>query len=56
MVSGVSHKSVYSIAAGTAFVDALAEGILTRFDDDPAGLAEFASHDTHTSDVCAADP
>ena len=39
-MSGVSHKNVYSIAAGTAFVDALAEGIITRFDDDPAGLAE----------------
>ncbi|CAN0456068.1 unnamed protein product, partial [Discosporangium mesarthrocarpum] len=40
-MSGVPHKNVYSIAAGTAFVDALAAGILARFGGDPAGLADI---------------
>ncbi|MAI49741.1 MAG: double-strand break repair protein AddB [Rhodospirillaceae bacterium] len=39
-MSGTSHNNVYSIAAGTAFVDALAAGVLKRFDADPEGLAE----------------
>ncbi|MGZ0246323.1 MAG: double-strand break repair protein AddB, partial [Alphaproteobacteria bacterium] len=36
-----SPDNVYSIAAGTAFVDALAVGILDRFGGDPAGLADL---------------
>lgn len=40
-MSGAAHKNVYSIAAGTAFVDALAAGILARFGGDPAGLADI---------------
>ena len=31
---GAPHSNVYSIAAGTAFVDALAAGILDRFGGD----------------------
>lgn len=34
-------ERVFSIAAGTAFVDALAEGILDRFGGDPDGLADI---------------
>jgi ATP-dependent helicase/nuclease subunit B len=37
----LSPDNVYSIAAGTAFVDALAVGILDRFGGDPAGLADL---------------
>ena len=41
MDTGAPHNNVYSIAAGTAFVDALASGILDRFGGDPAGLADI---------------
>jgi ATP-dependent helicase/nuclease subunit B len=34
-------EKVFSIAAGTAFVDALAEGILGRFGSDPENLADI---------------
>lgn len=34
-------KQVYSIAAGTAFVDSLAVGILDRFGGDPGSLADI---------------
>lgn len=38
---GTPTPNVYSIAAGTAFVDALAAGILARFGDDPSALADI---------------
>ena len=41
METGTPHDNVYSIAAGAAFVDALAAGILDRFGGDPAGLADI---------------
>ena len=41
MDTGAPHNNVYSIAAGAAFVDALASGILDRFGGDPAGLADI---------------